>query len=367
LLDPYRGFPGANGSLEVLEEALQLLPDDDLGNRAAVLARIAGIPPLAYDREAGLVRLAPAHALADSSQFALGTYNVRMAELYLTGGPEHRDRELETMREVEELCRKPGLSMTVQSVMLEAHRAIAALQDGQLAAMDAALERGEARSRQLDADLLWQFQRLQAIAIINAGDRTRGVAALRALEVRERPGRAFASDLQCAYDACVVLAEPERVPRRALLQQLTVEPTDPPNVWALKLRALAAAGLTAEAQAALIAVPAPRLAALPHDRDYLGTLGALVRVALQLDANEYLEALEPLLAPYADHFAANIAFYCEGSMLQLSGSIAARLGRTKRALECLEHGAETCERACLHAAAAQARLDLALLRDARRA
>ena len=362
LLDPYRGFPGAGDSREVLEEALTLLPESELGNRAAALARLAAIPPLAYDRARSCERLAQARDLAELSQYPLGLYNVRMSELYLKGGPDSRQTSSQIMREIEALCRLPGLSMSVQTALLEAHRAIAALQDGDLDGMQAALERGEARARQMDADLLWQFLRLRAIASINAGDRAQGVNALRALEQRERPGRAFASDLWCAYDACVVLGEPERVSRQALLAQCAAAPTDSPNIWALKLRTLTAAGLHAEARCALHELDAAQLSRLPHDRDYLGTLGALVRVALSLKDNDYLDALEPLLVPYADHFAANVSFFCEGSVMQLLGLIAAQRGRREQALERLTQGMQACERVGLHAAAAQARLELSLCR-----
>ena len=91
-------------------------------------------------------------------------------------------------------------------------------------------------------------------------------------------------------------------------------------------------------------------------------MGALTRVALCLDEVEYLEALEPLLLPYADRFAANLSFFCEGSVQQLLGLIAARGGRREEALELLTQGVYACERAGLRTAAAQARLELSLCR-----
>jgi hypothetical protein len=160
----------------------------------------------------------------------------------------------------------------------------------------------------------------------------------------------------------VVLGEPERIPRESLLERFGAQPADPPNIWAAKLRGLSAAGMLAEARTALAEIEPARLAALPHDRDYLGTLGALTRVALSLNAGEYLEALEPLLLPYVDRFAANVSFYCEGSVLQLLGSIAAHSGRRSEAMERLAEGIKACERAGLQTAAAQARLELSLCR-----
>ena len=146
---------------------------------------------------------------------------------------------------------------------------------------------------------------------------------------------------------------------------MAADPDDPPNIWALKVRTLSAAGHASEAQRQLAEVSPAQLAALPCDRDHLGTLGALTRAALALDAREYLEALVPLLTPYADLFATNIAFYCEGSGGQLLGLIAARLGRVAEAQQLLSDAIEHSERRGLRACAAQARLELALCRASR--
>ncbi|HET8937559.1 MAG TPA: hypothetical protein VFN67_29150 [Polyangiales bacterium] len=94
---------------------------------------------------------------------------------------------------------------------------------------------------------------------------------------------------------------------------LSVEDHDAPNIWALKSRALLAGGLRAEAKLALRHVRAERLSSLPCDRDYLGTLGALTHVAVELDAKDYIEALHELLAPHQQRFAVNISFLCEGT------------------------------------------------------
>lgn len=369
LLDPYRGFPG-RGSRALLEEALTLLPDSELGPRAAVLARLASTPPLSYDGARALPLLEEARGLAEASTWDFAQYSARMAELYLTGGPNYRRAAAQTMREIENLCRSPSMQLTSQLVLLEAHRAIAALQDGQLAVMDAALERGEARSRELEGDLLWQFKRWRALTQLEAGgydelDKHEEQAeALRELHRRQRPtSTAYASELMCAYDLCVVLEEPDALPRRSLLEQFAPVADDPPNVWALKVRALCAAKLTIEARDQLALVPASALAALPCDRDYLGTLGALARAALALDAVDYIEALVPLLEPYSQHFAANVTFWCEGSVLELLGLLVWRLGEHAASLDLLQRGVALSERAGLLTSAARARVEL----EARRA
>ena len=365
LLGPYRGFPAASGSRAVLEEARDLLPESDLGTRAAVEARLASIPPLAYDNDQARALLQRAREQADASELPLALYNVRMAELYLTHGPRDRAAAADAMREIERLCRTPELSMTVQAVLLEAHRAVAALQDGELPAMYAALDRGLARSHQLDPDLHWLLLRMRALARIHEGDTAGGTQQLMSLVRPEHSTRAFASDLLCAADACLVQQTPERIPREQLLSLMAADPDDPPNIWALKVRTLSAAGYASEAMRQLAEVKATQLAALPCDRDYLGTLGALTRAALALSAREYLEALVPLLKPYADLFATNIAFYCEGSGAQLLGLIAARLGRNVEAQQLLAEAISLSEQRGLGACAAQARLELALCRASR--
>jgi hypothetical protein len=255
--------------------------------------------------------------------------------------------------------------MTVQAVLLEAHRAVAALQDGELPSMHAALDRGLARSQQLDTDLHWLLLRMRALARIHEGDTAGGTQQLMSLVRPEHSNRAFASDLLCAADACLIFQTPESLPREQLLTLMAADPDDPPNIWALKVRTLSAAGYASEALRQLAEVPATQLAALPCDRDYLGTLGALTRAALALDVREYLEALAPLLAPYADLFATNIAFHCEGSGAQLLGLIAARLGRNVEAQQLLTEAISACEGHGLRACAAQARLELALCRASR--
>jgi hypothetical protein len=365
LLGPYRGFPAASGSRAVLEEALSVLPEEDLGTRAALEARLASIPPLAYHRDEAHARLARAREQADRSQAPLALYNVRMAELYLTYAPADRAHAADAMREIEQLCRTPGMSMTVQAVLLEAHRAVAALQDGELPNTYAALDRGLTRSKQLDADLHWMFQRMRALTRIHEGDGAGGTQQLMSLERPERSNRAFASDLLCVADSLLVLQAPARVPATSLQACLAADPDDPPNIWALKIRTLCAAGVLSEAASQLAEVPSTELAELPVDRDYLGTLGALTRAALALDARAYLEAIEPLLRPYTQYFATNIAFHCEGSVLQLLGLIAARLGRPTDALQLLTEAITLSERRSMGASAAQARLELALCRAQR--
>jgi hypothetical protein len=161
--------------------------------------------------------------------------------------------------------------------------------------------------------------------------------------------------LLAAYDQCVVSPEVGNLDRATLRSALARDAGDPPNIWSIKVRALARAGLSDEALAQLHAVTPQRLRDLPRDRDYLGTLGALVHAVLELGATEYVAPLYDLLAPDSDRFAAHVSFLCEGSIAQLRGSLARRLGLVAEARQLFARGAKLSEQVGLARAAAVSR------------
>jgi hypothetical protein len=105
-------------------------------------------------------------------------------------------------------------------------------------------------------------------------------------------------------------------------------------------------------------VPAEQLARLPCDREYLGTLGALARAALKLQAPDYVLALYKLLLPYPEHFAVNVSFLCEGSVSQLLGMLARSLGDRASARRQLELAVALSEQSGLLKCSAEAQLEL---------
>lgn len=104
------------------------------------------------------------------------------------------------------------------------------------------------------------------------------------------------------------------------------------------MRALATAGQHSAARALLASVPVSKLAELPSDRDYLGTLGHLTAAALELQSHGHYEALYELLLPHATRFAIGISGLNEGSVEQLLGQLASRRGDSARAVKHLEAG-----------------------------
>ena len=360
LHDPYPGLPPLPGALKAFRDALRLLESQpgEPSLRAAMLARLAASPPLAFDAAASNAQLERAEQLAASSSELLDEFSVRAAQLYMHGGPAEPERNEQRLSELQRLCRQHSLVLSVPPVMLELHRALRSLQLGDPVAMRDALARGTARCRKLDSELLWLFERCTALAQFTVAHTSEAHRSLVALHERARLKAISGSELFCAFDEAVVF-DGAANRRHALRETLAQDEADRPNVWSLKLRGLAAAGHLAEASGALRRVAPSDLAKLPCDRDYLGTLGGLARVALQLKALDYAEALFALLAPYPRQFAVSISFHCEGSVSQLLGMLAHALGRHAQASTYLADAVQLSERAGLEALAEDARRELA--------
>ena len=337
LHDPYPGMPALPGAVRAFEAALALLSGGETPPPlvAAMLARLAASPPLAYDAAASGARLGQAQVLAAQSQEVLDEYSVRVARLYLTGGPGQRDAA-EQIAELDALYRAHPQVLSVPPLMLELHRALRALQDGALSDMQLALERATLRCRELDSELLWHFERFALIAQLNVGADPVASAALRALHERARSEAITGTELFCAYDEVIVLDLRPRAER--LRETFGSAAEDRPNVWSMKVRALSAAGLRDEARALLREVPAARLSALPCDRDYLGTLGALARAAIDLGETDYVAQLYALLQPHTHGFCAHVSFVCEGAVSSVLGLLARALGRRGEAAAHLQAG-----------------------------
>jgi len=208
---------------------------------------------------------------------------------------------------------------------------------------------------------LWHAERFAALGRINQGAWSNGLASLVALHRRAEQRPILGTEPFCAFDRVVLfseLAETASLDER-VRGALEYDASEPPRIWALKVRALASAGLAGEARAALRVVSPQNLAKLPCDHDYLGTLAHVARAALELQALDYVEAVKPLLAPFPERFAVQISFLCEGSVSQLLGMLDHALGDHVQAEHQLRAGIQHAERAGFAPRAAEARLELA--------
>lgn len=311
MLNLHPGFPALTGSREVLERALAGVPPDE-PMRACVLSRLATSAPLAFDARQSAEQLERAVQLALQAREEFPTLLVRETQLYLCAGALDQTEARELMQTLVPLTQQIVGRVTRAPMRLDLHRAVRALQTGDLAGFDAALERCEATSRKLGKhELDWYVERARAMQLIHRGDTRAGVRRLHALHQRNRIIAPPGCILLRAYDQCVVASSVSNLSPHELRAVLEADPADSPNIWALKVRALARAGMHDEAHSQLRSVAPGRLKHLPRDRDYLGTLGALVHAVLELGADAYVGPLYERLAEYPHHFAADGTFGCE--------------------------------------------------------
>lgn len=311
----------------MLEEALSLLGPEDDELRAVTLAHLATTAPLAYDEEASSAQVALARELTARTSSIHARFGVLTAELYLAGGRMHGTSAGEAELAFETFCQQGALPFS--AVMLDLHRAVIEMQRNDRRRAIVALARAETQCRALGSrELLWHVERFQVLEQLNVHDDPAVHECLRALHRRAREHAIVGTDLLIAYDE--VLALGDDLSPAAILTLCTPDPADPPSVWSMRVRLLAAAGLHDDALHLLRKVRPDRLGALPRDRDHVGTLGALARAALDLDAQDYLEALSPLLAAHADKLAVHVAFHSEGPVSALVTAIDAVLRLDER-------------------------------------
>jgi DNA-binding winged helix-turn-helix (wHTH) protein len=358
LVDPDAGFPPAMKARDALEQALRWLPESERGMRAAVTARLSLSVPLAYDAEASDRQIASALELSSDidAHAILARHTALAAQLYLKGGPAHEPLATRLQGEIEALYREHPTTLTIPPALLEMHRSIVALQRGELAAMTSALERCGAQTRKVNhRELMWHSDRFALLARINAGELAQVRGQLDALHRRAEQERMPGTALFSLYDRTVVLGDATRWPEEIP----PIDADDGPNLWSIRLRALIASGRHEQARASLYSVPAERLSRLPCDRDYLGTLGALARSALALDAREYFAPLYELLAPYPERFSSHVSFFCEGSVSELLGILARASGRSSEGAAHFNAAIEHSQRAGLPICTESARRELA--------
>jgi hypothetical protein len=278
------------------------------------------------------------------------------------GGPDHQALASQVLSELEALARDNPKRLPVLPIDLALYRAISALTRGDQAALRAALQRAALHARELHhVELHWHSERLRALCDVNGSEREQGIATLRTLHAQAARESLLNTQPFCAFDRAVVCRDFDRhapIPDE-LLGALDYDASEPPGIWAMKVRALESAGLADQARTMLRVVAAQDLAKLPCDSQYLGTLGHLTRAALKLEAHDYLRALGPLLERHQDRFSGNISFLCEGAVPHLLGLIRLGQGERDRARAHLQRALGMSEAAGFHTLAHEARAALA--------
>lgn len=364
-LSPGPGILTDADAAAVLEAALDVLPADDWGRRAIVLAHQAWTPPHSHSARKVKLLLDEARRLAEASRDEQALSVVREAELFFSAGPATFERAEAIAKEIErELAADPKRWEHWRATSLPVFRVITSTQRGDAASVGRAIHTlSGLHSKLNNTELLWHHERLLMIQRMTHGDWS-GIGAeierlreqaqrLRLLSWRAIYALDYGSYLlnTCDTRDFAPLVRPEVIPRDI----------DSPNTRSIKIRTLAEYGFVSDARAALTRLSLADLRDLPQDRDYLAVLADLSVAAVATNAREHAEVLYELLEPYPDHFAIGISFHCQGSIAQYLGNLARMLGRPREALTQLERGVDNNRRFGALTALVHNELDLARL------
>ena len=361
MCSPAPGLPPEPSAEQAHARALSLLPAEQPGLRAVAIAGLATLAPHCFDRAVVEERLGEAKALAGEVNTPMVEHAVLLCQLYLHGGPAHDSEADEARAKLEALARAHARMMPVLPGELAYSRAVTASQCGGPGDALEALELAIARYRELDQrEGLWHAERGRILLRVERDDEPDAIGELSALHARAELQSLHRTAAFRAFDRVVVLPALGRpaVVDGELRRALGHEASDRPGIWAMKLRAQLAAGWVEDAAAALRAMPVEKLRELPCDRDYLGTLGHLARVACELGALEHARAIHGLLSPYEERICCHVAFHVEGTVPQVLAMLAEALGRSAQAAEHLRAAVALAEQRGLPRRAAEARTRL---------
>jgi eukaryotic-like serine/threonine-protein kinase len=361
MLNAHPGFQALPGMHTILTRALSMLDDSAYEPRALGLAALGCAAPVCYDRTEAQNAVTEATTLARTANSVLALSGALLCRLYVEGGLPYAEQCSELYDELTGMAREHTETLAVVPAELALHRSVAALQRGDVGAQAAALADLEACARQLKhIELTWHSERWRTLRSINTAANQQAIEALQRLHKRARRQGIVGHETFCAFDEQVVLAVFGRAPTvdERTREALTPESHDSPSIWALKVRALATAGLTQAARTAL-QMHAAQITTLPCDRDYLGTLGHLARAAVLLESRETAATMYEVLLPWAESFAGHLSFFSEGPVSQLLGMLSVLLGQPAQAKQHFERALVLAQRAELGLRAAEIRLQLA--------
>jgi len=348
----------------VLEDALAGLAEDDHAVRSTVLSHLAWCAPYCFDRERTheLGSQALMHARAAQSKPALIT--ALRTQIHFGAGPCRP--ELETKRLLEEAdqlaAQESRVVRATWSNQASSFRAVFALQRGDRAGIERALETMELSARELQhAELIWHSDRMKVIDRMNRGELIDAAQQLRELRKLAKSKQLFAHELVCSNDFLVLRRQTEDLtdPAMSLSSLVQPAPQDSPGVLAIKLRAAVDMGRVDVAQTVFAEFVSRDFERLPCDRDYLGVLGHLARAAILLDDRARAQRLFALLEPHAGLFASDISFHSDGAVAHVVGLLARYLGQRSVAIAQLQAAVASNDRMGMRARATDSRFELA--------
>ena len=287
--------------IDLLEEALERLPDEDSPLRARVLARLGEalyysgdskerLPELAAEAVAMARRVDDLEALADALS----------AAQYAHWRPGEQERRLEVAYELVDVATRLG----DLHFLAEAHawRATVLMEMGRRSEADVDLDRHARLAYSLQqSELLMHSAALRAMRALLTGRWAEGERA--AHEVLGLGERSRAVDARQYFGAAMIalLNEQDRLgdlvdPLEELVRDAGALPG-----WRTALAwALAQAGRPDAAREQLDFLRADNFAVIPHDANYLAALAIIAHIAGELGDAELAAEVEPLLRPHTN-------------------------------------------------------------------
>jgi DNA-binding winged helix-turn-helix (wHTH) protein len=375
-LSPAPGLIAQPIAADVLQAAVEVLPQDDDRRRAIALAHLAWTPPNCHSARRVNELMQEAEARAKRANTDDARWAVAAANLFFKGGPKTHQVGEAIAAEIErEVHASPAVSRA-RLLSVETFRMISAMQRGDQTAVDRALERrAQVLSKLNNFELQWHHDRYLLMLRMNRGD-LEGVehemAQLRARAERFR-FQASREILSLDFGRLLLRTVDVREFGARVRPSVMITKDDNPSNRSRKMRGMADFGLHDELRKELELVSVDSLYDAPGDRDWLMVLSNFAQACVVAGSPAQCNALYELLSPYADLYAVDIAFHCDGSIAFFLGNLAKALGRDEDARAHYALAIERNKAFGLRPAEAQARyalgsllLDSARVRDVAR-
>ncbi|MGH9242763.1 MAG: hypothetical protein ACRD29_00245 [Acidimicrobiales bacterium] len=333
--------------LDLLEEALAVLPSDEVSLRCRLLARLAVALTMVEADERRRALAEDAVEVARSAEDPGGLAAALAARCDVLSGPSYVELRQEMAAEIVRIARQagdPGLELLGRR-----HRLVASAEHGDMVVVDAEIREFAALADVLGQPLygwyvpLWRATRaLMEGRVVDCGRWLEDAAATGA-----SAGSHNAVLLTGTLRWCLLSEAADRAGLEALAAEFDrLGLREEPGVWAGVALALMSAemGRLAVARAAFDSV-APRLAGAPRDSEWLPMLAQASELISHLGSHPVAgwvyEALQPLAGLLV---VEGIAAGIRGSVHRHLGLVAAALGRDDQAAEHFASAVEVHER-----------------------
>jgi tetratricopeptide (TPR) repeat protein len=321
---------------QILEAALEALPDTERANRAMLLSHLSWHPPYNWDRQRVQALLEEARNLAAHTGNA-GLRTVLRAQLFYSAGPGDHSRALAVADQMRDLVAVRAARQRARwALEPELTRVLMLLQRGDMLGAQRALDAFGTAARELrHVELMWHHERLAVIMRMNSGEfayvRERLLELHQRANLLELHGR---KPMELVDWSQWYRHTTSRAPTTGVgPEMLRPARTDGPLAYAVKLRLLVQFGWREEAKLELDALSPDTIAKIPSSRDYIALLGHFAYAATATRSAPHASLLYELLSPYPHLCQVALAMHCDGVVSRTLGGLAQILGKRSQAIQ----------------------------------